>query len=207
MGQSTEIKMYHKLRIRTDGRIDVTILSSMETSESPIDYVLGLAEVIRNADIRLRRNPMVEPTGVYVQEALDDRGDGRNPLSPRAERFSLEGAVYASTQDDVFALELDLDRRAMHEIACHYISLACGCVRFGRRWPDRTLGSMSSFMMPQITWMDDVLIDGGPDQVFQALALVEQNLDHILVEMEEIGSVQSPWRYAERTRYDRPDWE
>ena len=201
MDRTREMKPHHVVWIRTDGRIDVKITSSLDTSESPTDYVLGLAEVLRSADVRLRRNPMVEPRGL-IREALDDMGDPRNALSPRAERFSLRGAVYASTQHDFFALELDLDRQALHEIACHYIATAAACVRFGRSWPDRTFSPC-----PWIRWMDDILIDGGPEQVSEALALVEQNLDHILAEVEEHGSVQSPWRYGEPTRYDRPDWE
>ena len=204
------IRSINEIKVSTGRLLDVSVINSMSTSESPTDYVLGLSEVLENVEARLRRNPMVSPPGVYVPEALDDRGEVRHPLSPWARRFSLRGAVYASSQLDGFAIGLDLDRQTMHEIACHYIAWAADCVRWDRDWPERTLPALDGTSWTRHVWlsgMDDLLIDGGPEQVFDALALVGRNIENVMRELEEHHRVLSPWQFGVQTRYDRMDWD
>ena len=203
-------KVAGRVEVPVDRHMTVSVSSSLTISESPTDYVLGLIEVLAGVADRLRRNPMIQPSGVYVREALDDRDELRHPLSFRAERFSLRGAIYATTQLDFFALELDLDRQAIDDIANHYIAIAAECVRHKREWPERTIARANGTTWlcgPSMSHLDDIHVDCGPEQVFETLDLVSKNIDRILAEMDEHKRVLSPWQFGTRNRYDRRDWD
>ena len=197
--------------VPTDRGMEVTITNPSTISEAPTDYVLGLVETVEEVE-RLLLRGIVEATGVYVREALDDRGDARCPLSIRAERFSLSGAIYRSTQRDFFPQELGLDRQTIYEMAVHYIGIAARCIRLDMDWPSRTIRELSGNVTVWASLdqqLDDIQVDGGLEGVMAALALVSCQMDRILAELEEHERVLSPWQFGEKTRHHalRLDWQ
>ena len=59
-------------------------------SAEPTDYVLGVQYVLEATE-RIMRVRRLRPTGYYVPDAVDDRGETRHPSQFRAELFGLRG--------------------------------------------------------------------------------------------------------------------
>ena len=173
-------------------------------SAEPTDYALGVQYVLEATE-RIMRVRRLRPTGYYVPDAVDDRGETRHPSHFRAELFGLRGALYRASTGSMGHLDwrdfhnLKLHGPTVFYIAQHHLRVAATCQRRDMPWPTHTLRSGEGVTCHVISEfpLNDVEVEQQDDVLFEVLRTAGENLDATHRELEAIGEVSIPWPYRD----------
>ena len=172
---------------------------SHEYSTDPTDYALGISAVLEGAE-ELLRHSRLRPDGYYVRDAVDDKDYSRHPAHFRAERFSINGALYRASDWNLptEARRLDLHGPTLYHITVHHLRVAAQYAKYGREWPTYTLQAEPGQILhvASIFPLDD-LDHEESEVIFEVFKKADEKIDMTYRELERIGEVAIPWPHRD----------